>query len=105
VHSSGCTVNGCIDYSTALVAVLRARNIPAVFVRRLIYSSVYFFTGEKWMEADVFYGKISNPDPKDMKRFEQALAGKPSKVFGAGRDSASIGIHSLADFHRFVPGK
>lgn len=79
VDRKGFCVHGCHDYSTALAAVLRARLIPTVFIRQLTHSQVYFFNGQKWMEADPSDAILFNPAPRVLKRFEEAIQGKKAR--------------------------
>ncbi|MBU0635479.1 transglutaminase domain-containing protein [Candidatus Micrarchaeota archaeon] len=102
VRRQGFNVEGCQDYSTALVAVLRARSIPCVFLRANDHSFVYFFTGREWLKADPPSEKIERLPAHVAKRLpkgEEKIT--QEKHFGLGLDGWDIGIRGLNDFYKY----
>lgn len=104
VQDAGFHVNGCVDYATALASVLRARQIPSVFVRALDHSVVYFFSNNEWFKADPFNNLLVPLSQSEQRRFLESQAGQNHfRVFAAGLDASGVGIHTLADYHKFNP--
>lgn len=95
-------VQGCVDYSVALAALLRARQIPAIFVRRGNHSTVRFFSGAKWFEADALANTINELTPNQLASIRRQRVRPPSeRSMGEGLDPHDIGIRSIADFYKF----
>ncbi|MBN1940676.1 MAG: transglutaminase domain-containing protein [Candidatus Diapherotrites archaeon] len=99
----GFEVEGCIDYCNALCAILRAKGIPAMFVREMNHSVVHFFTGKTWMRADPTYGTagiIGEAKSAWIKKQKKKKKGK--RHYAEGFDSHDIGIFSLNDFAKYA---
>lgn len=102
VEEKGPLVWGCIDQCLVLCAVLRAKGIPAVFVREGDHSRVHFFTGEKWMLADTIHNTVRDFESGDFERIQRRKNVLSGKIYYAeGLDAWGIGIKSLDDFAKY----
>jgi len=113
------SVHGCIDYHVVLCSVLRAKGIPAQFVRKKDHSTVHFFLIGKWYEADVNAALIIRKAQVmeirsgfsaagiELKKPIRALspeelkASKKSVVSAHGLDAWDIGIKNIHDYNRY----
>ena len=109
-------VGGCLDYTVALCAALRAKGIPAKFIRFRTHALVHFFLDGKWFEADpmavlalrvaakhaLHISTVPVPiklvDEERLKQFEEA---KAQHAYAEGLDAWDIGIKSFADFTKY----
>jgi hypothetical protein len=121
VKGSKVVVDGCIDYSAATCAVLRAKGIPAKFIRIADHALVHFYIEGKWHEASVINvrrgsdRRRQHDDPQSSTRitslrevdetrrrlYEHA---KEQGEYGEGLDAwdPRIGILSINDFKKFM---
>lgn len=96
-------VHGCLDYANVLVAVLRARGIPAKFARIHAHSVAVVRLGNRWYEAGL-NARTNKPEMNiidwklAIRRRKQALEG----AYKTGLDSHDIGILSWRDFHKYT---
>ncbi len=120
-HASFAAIEGCVDYNVALCAMLRAKRIPAKFVREGIHSMTHFYVEGKWYEADptsglariiaerlAIRGKIIAASklnflikPIGPGRMHSIQMGKKLGTFAEGLDAWSIGIRSLENFDKY----
>ncbi len=95
-------VQGCVDYCTALVALLRARQIPSVFVRRGNHSVVHFFCKGLWYKADPLFDALGPLTVNELAALRRQRARSlENRNMGEGLDSFEVGVRSLDDFFRF----
>jgi|GEM_PF-2280822 len=110
-------VQGCIDVNVALCAVLRAKGIPAKFVRGRAHSTTHFKVGDEWMVADPLDARTykmnvrngtadpDNPHPgvyrMDAERKEFIGILKKKGEYAEGLDAWDLGIRGLKDYWRY----
>lgn len=109
-------VGGCLDYSTALCAALRAKKIPAKFSRFRTHAFVQFFLDGKWFESDTLavlalriaakHALHISTTPVPIKlvgeeRLKQIEEARAQHAYAEGLDAWSIGIRSFADFTKY----
>lgn len=114
-------VEGCLDYNVALCTALRAKGIPAKFVRIGLHSLTHFFFNGKWFEADPTSGIARTlaermnrrgqrvdvtklpplVKPIDFRRQEEINSARQRGAYAEGLDAWAIGIKSIGDFHKF----
>ena len=88
--------SGCIDYSVAACALLRAKGIPAFFTRTGTHSTVLFRVEKQFYEMDLTKGNAISPLGKTSKRLFSMLRRKGE--FAMAEDAWSLGMHSIEDF-------
>jgi hypothetical protein len=118
-------VAGCLDYNTVLCSALRAKGIPAKFVRDKLHSTTFFYLNGNWFEADpsveltrrlakAFLRKeprlnlSSIPGsviPVSGSRLRYISEGKQLGYAAEGTDAWAIGIKSLKDFGKYNPAR
>jgi hypothetical protein len=102
-------VQGCVDYNLALCATLRARGIPAKFVRLDVHSVTHYYMDKGWHEANIldgFEGGLKKPRTPSVKPVDATLGRycarmKAKGAYAEGLDAWDIGIRSLRDFERY----
>ncbi len=117
-------IAGCVDYNLVVCAALRAKGIPAKFVRAGLHSTTHFFIGNKWYEMDPTnvivrsfakrmkrLGKIVPEGnlPELIEPLSESQLRTYSKHRGMGLaaegfDAWAIGMRSLKDFKKFDKG-
>ncbi len=96
---SGVQSIGCLDFTIAMTAALRARGIPASFVRIGTHSySVVKLGGERFIvdlthKAELVW-KLSETESRLIQ------IKKKKKEFAIGKDAWSVGIRGIRDFER-----
>lgn len=93
-------VRGCIDYSIALLATLRALGIKASFVRAFTGSEVFFeFRGKNYF---IIPG-LENSRPLEINATQESHFNRLRAIGkrGIGKDAWAIGIKSIADFSKY----
>ena len=113
-------VMGCVDYHIVLCAVLRAKGIPARFVRVKDHSVVHFFLNNNWYEADVnkaltvrkadalgmrngySSAGFKIPDPVRKLNPEEYEKEKKEGTYAHGLDAWAIGIKGIRDYSKFI---
>jgi hypothetical protein len=108
-------VNGCIDHNVVLCAILRAKGIPAMFVRRRNHSLTYFFLDGRWFVANPTNAiterearrlGISIPGTEPVKPLTEKMLQKNATEakeggFAAGLDAWAIKIRNIRDFGKY----
>ena len=115
---SGYQVQGCVDLNVALCAVLRAKGIPAKFIRTRAHSITLFKLGGEWREADplekrtyrmdVRNGSRSGGDPhpgikeitEERKNHLKQL--RENGEYAEGLDAWDIGITGIRDYGKYL---
>lgn len=103
-------VAGCIDYNILLCATLRAKRIPAAFVRKKEHSTTIFFLNGKWYLADplITYrnsltknidSRIETSKPDISELNFQSLKESPSLAIGL--DAHGVGIFDITDYKKY----
>jgi len=107
-------VMGCTDFNIVLCAILRAKGIPAKFVRALTNTYTHFYLDGKWFEVNqaLALARIVN-------RRKKLKAAEPIKEIGTkrareievmkrqgncaeGLDAWDIGVKSFSDFNNYA---
>jgi transglutaminase-like putative cysteine protease len=116
-------VEGCVDYNLVLCAVLRAKGIPAKFVRHYNHSYTLFHLNDKWCKADPLEGYIkleklrrsygadaeltTEESPlylMDKVQMANLKRAKRLGVYAEGLDphDPRIGLYSIRDFNKYA---
>jgi len=106
-------IRGCVDYNLVICAVLRAKGIPAKFIREGEHSLTHFYLNGSWFEADPMTvvahrrptGPVFGPSITRVTgaRLEGIKKARELGAWGEGLDAHDIGIYSILDFKRFNP--
>tara|TARA_Y100000310_G_scaffold261606_1_gene271022 strand:+ start:47 stop:631 length:585 start_codon:yes stop_codon:yes gene_type:complete len=99
-QANGIQSTGCVEYTIATCASLRAKGIPAFFVRIGAHSYTLFKVKGKMFVADL----TKNKPVWELSREEKRLARIKSKKgqYAIGKDAWAVGIRNIEDFGKYI---